>query len=367
MDKRIKLCVIYNGAPHYRAGIFRMIDEEYDCEWFIAQGYGNIKQLPLSFFRKATPQKMVFLKGGFTYQKGQVLKMLSKKYDMFLIMGNVPNISTWLGLILHNLFNHKRKVYMWTHGMLRIRGLRTKFDKVFFRLPYGVFTYGDRAREIMISQGLNKDRIFAIHNSLDYSKQIIYRGNFTDIYKRHFNNNWPTLIFIGRLTPIKKLDLLVTATSILKKEGHDVNLVFVGEGSVKNGLQEQVKKLGIIDRTWFYGSCYDEKEKSELLSNADICVAPGNIGLTAMDSLVYGTPAITMDNFDMQMPEFEAIKENFTGGFFKEDSAQDLSNKIYEWLISNNRDETRQNCYKMIDTLWTPEFQMSVLRKHLLP
>lgn len=29
-----KLCVIYNTAPRYREAVFRMIDAEYDCDWY---------------------------------------------------------------------------------------------------------------------------------------------------------------------------------------------------------------------------------------------------------------------------------------------------------------------------------------------
>lgn len=34
MKKR--LCLIYNFAPHYREAIFRLINAEYACDWFLA-------------------------------------------------------------------------------------------------------------------------------------------------------------------------------------------------------------------------------------------------------------------------------------------------------------------------------------------
>lgn len=369
MDNKIKLCIIYNGAAHYRAGIFRLLDEEFDCEWFFGPGYGNIKQLPVSFFKKAHLLHRMNLFGPLYYQKKEIRTLLSRKYNAFLVLGNTPNVSTWIGLLLHNIFNKKIKVYSWTHGFLRIRRQpRQWFESVFEKLPTANFVYGDRAIKLMIANGFDAKRLFPIHNSLDYDEQIKYRGNFTDIYKKHFRNDNSVLFFIGRLTPIKKLDMLVSAVYILKKRGKDVNLIFIGEGEMGKTLKYQVKSLNLNDRVWFYGPCYNEKEKSELITNADLCVAPGNIGLTAMDTLMYGTPAITMDNFDMQMPEHEAIHEGVTGTFFKENDVRDLSEKIEEWLNNGlDREQVRQNCYKEIDNFWNPQYQINVLKKYLKP
>ncbi len=369
MGKKLKLCVIYNGAAHYRAGIFRKLDEEFDCEWFIGPGYGSIKQLPLTFFKNAHPLKRIELPGPLFFQKKEASKMLSHKYDAFLVLGNTPNVATWLGLLLHRLFNRKVKVYSWTHGLLRIRRQpRQWFEDLFQKLPDAIFVYGDRAKKIMIDRGFDGSKIYPVHNSLDYDEQLKYRGNFSNIYKSHFGNDNKVLFFIGRLTPVKKLNMLVSVVDILKNKGKAVNLVFIGAGEMEEKLKEQVESLNLRDSVWFYGPCYDEKEKSELIANADLCVAPGNIGLTAMDTLMYGTPAITMDNFDYQMPEHEAIKEGKTGTFFKENDENDLADKIESWFDSDiDREAIRQNCYNEIDTNWNPEYQIEVFKKYLQP
>lgn len=367
-DEKLKLCIIYNGAPHYRAGIFRLIDEEYDCEWFLGPMYGNIKQLPLSFFKNAHLQEVRPIYGAMHRQKGEVRTLLKKEYDAFLILGEIVNSSCWLGMILHNIFNKRRKVYYWSHGILRKRSWpRRSLDKLFFSMPYATFTYGERAKKVMIELGLDGDSIYPIHNSLDYESQIGLRGRFSDIYLDHFGNKNPVLLFIGRLTPIKELDLLVSAAAELRRKQSDVNIVFIGDGPVKEALQHQSECLGLTGSVWFYGPCYNEEEKSELIANADLCVAPGNVGLTAMDALMYGTPVATMDNFDKQMPEFESIKDGITGFFFKEHNLADLVTKIEGWLGSGmERAAIRQHCYDEIDSSWNPEYQLKIIKEHLL-
>ena len=58
-----------------------------------------------------------------------------------------------------------------------------------------------------------------------------------------------------------------------------------------------MENLNLQDQIWFYGACYDESKLGELIFNADLCVSPGNVGLTAVHSMGYGTPVITHNNF----------------------------------------------------------------------
>ena len=57
---------------------------------------------------------------------------------------------------------------------------------------------------------------------------------------------------------------------------------------------------------------------------SDLCVIPGNVGLSAMHAFSVGLPVISHDNFDIQMPEFEAIIDSKTGSFYKHGNIEDL-------------------------------------------
>lgn len=83
--------------------------------------------------------------------------------------------------------------------------------------------------------------------------------------------------------------------------------------------------------------------------------------------MTFGTPVLTHSNFMNQMPEFEAIREEKTGLYFKEDSIEDIAEKIIYWFNrpKYSRESVRRSCYKEIDDFWTPQFQLDVLKKHL--
>ena len=103
-----------------------------------------------------------------------------------------------------------------------------------------------------------------------------------------------------------------------------------------------------------------------MISNADLCISPGNVGLTAIHSMMFGTPVITHKDFPMQMPEFEAIIPGITGNFFERDNVQSLTLAITNWFEkAPNRDVVRLECYKMIDEKYNPYVQINTMRSVL--
>ena len=232
----------------------------------------------------------------------------------------------------------------------------------------GTFVYGDRAKKLMVENGMNGEKIWPIHNCLNHDAHLTIRKELceTHVYKDRFGNDKPNLIFIGRLTPVKKLDMVVQALKICKDKGCLYNMTFIGDGPMREMIENEVKQNGLQDNVWFYGACHDEKKNGELIYNADLCVSPGNVGLTAVHCMTFGTPVITNNDFSHQMPEFETIKQGKTGDFFENNNAENLADIIIRWFRANkDRQGIRRNCYDVIDNEWTPEYQINIMKEHL--
>jgi glycosyltransferase involved in cell wall biosynthesis len=300
------------------------------------------------------------------WQKGAV-SLFFKKYDRYIILGEYYCLSTWVILLLAKLSN--KQIYLWTHGWYGNESMVKRIiKKIFFGLSNGVFLYGNYAKELMLKEGFKDSKLHVIYNSLDYDQQISVRKKLvkSSVFKNYFNNSNQVLIFVGRLTKIKRLDLLLDAHKLILTNNQNVNLVFVGNGDEKVKLELKAKKLGILEYVWFYGATYDEEEIGELIYNADICVSPGNVGLTAMHSLVYGTPVITHSEFKNQMPEFESVKEGVSGSFFEKDNMNSLAEKIQNWTqIHSDREKTRLACFEIIDRYYNPQFQLKEIRENI--
>lgn len=358
-------------AQHYRREIFMLIDKSFDCRFVFGKhpiGVTNIKSIPLSDFKNASYlENKVFLKAPFYWQKG-VFRELSNGARVYIMLGEPFCVSTWLFAFFAK-FMRGKKLYFWTHGWYGDEGLAKRaLKKIFFRLADGVFCYGNYARNLMIKEGFSEKRLFVIYNSLAYSEQVEIRKSLAEapVYSEHFKNSNKNIIFIGRLGANKKLDMIIRALAELKKSGAFMNATFVGDGEERPRLERLAEELGVGENVWFYGACYDEKENANLIYNADICVSPGNVGLTAMHALVFGCPVITHNNFAMQMPEFEAVKEGETGAFFEYGSLESLVKTIRRWCgAPRGREKIRQNCFAEIDAKWNPQNQLEILKSSI--
>lgn len=367
----MKLCLIYNTAPRYREAIFCAIDRNYDCDWYFGETKTDIKEMDISLLKNVqyyktcgNPSKM--------YWKRGILKLLfQKQYQNFFILAEVRCLTDYLFLGLAAMLFPQKRIYIWTHGWYgKEKGIIARLKLWQFKKVTGAFVYGDRAKRLLIEQGIPAERLFAIHNSLDYDTHKALRKKIqpSSIYKDHFQNDLPTIVFIGRLTKVKKLDMVIDALVILRDKGEKYNLVFVGDGSEAETLRMQVQEKRMDEQVWFYGACYNENTNAELIYNADLCVSPGNVGLTAMHALVFGCPVITHNSFEWQMPEFEAIKVGVTGDFFQKDNVSNLAMVISRWFVnkSNEREIVRKACFEEIDTNWNPYYQMDQIKKNMI-
>lgn len=362
-----KLCCVFNTPSLYREVIYTRLEKAYDCDWYFEDTDNHLAEFDTSKFQcvKRLPAKKL---GVFYWVKGTLALLRRKEYTQFLMMGHSHNLSTLVFLLLKRMFFRQKRAYLWTHGFY---GKENFAERIIKRLLLNsadeLLIYGDYACEIMREMGFNDEKLHAVHNSLDYDTQLQLRQQMSpsQIYADHFGNANPVLIFIGRLTQVKRLDMLVQAIADLNGMGRSFNLVFIGDGSEREFLEKEAERLGVSQQVWFYGACYDEKQNAEFVYNADLCVAPGNIGLTSIHSLMFGCPAMTHNDFAQQMPEFEVIKDGVTGTFFKRGDVNSMVSAIANWFgtMSAKREEVRQSCYKVIDEEWNPDYQMKIIKQ----
>jgi glycosyltransferase involved in cell wall biosynthesis len=367
-----KICCIFNVAPYYRKNIYKKMDEELGCDFYL----GDRTHTPLKLmdyeslknFKGIT--KFIPLFSPLYWQKGAVKLVFRSCYTDFIVSGEPKGLSQWLILLFGKLL--KKRVFLWSHGWYgRESSIKKLLKKIFCGLAEGVFLYGNYAKILMMENGFNERKLHVIYNSLDYDTQIAIRRELDKIpehqhiYRDHFRNENPVLIFLGRLTYRKSLDLLIEVVRKLYSENVQVNTVLVGSGEAEDSLKAITKQYNLSDKIWFYGECFDEKTNAILLYSADVCVSPGDVGLTAIHSFTFGCPVITHRQFQTQGPEFEIVDEYKTGMFFEKGNADDLAEKIKSFLDyeKNNRGQIRQDCYRQVDEKYNPHYQIEVLKK----
>jgi glycosyltransferase involved in cell wall biosynthesis len=362
----MKLCCVFNYNPLYRWPIFHALDEVFGCDFYFGDTvFQKIEQFDarqLKGFQGFIRARKLG-KTGFVLHRN-IKKIFSRKYTHYLITGESGGIVNWLIQIYAKLTN--KKVFLWCHGIhapIQLKKTRLIY-KLFFTHVDGIFLYSSYSIPFMVALGCKKERLFIIHNSLDTKIQtkLFEKPPVSNIYYSHFQNKQPIAIYIGRIQKRKKIDQLLKAIALCKKKGEIINVVIVGSIEDDDKLCELPCQLDIADQVWLYGPCYNEILLAELLFNANVSVCPAAIGLSCIHSLSYGTPVITNDDFENQMPEHEAIINRETGSFFQKDNIENLSDQILYWTKKSipEREMIRNQARQTILEEWSVDYQINM-------
>jgi glycosyltransferase involved in cell wall biosynthesis len=107
----------------------------------------------------------------------------------------------------------------------------------------------------------------------------------------------PTLVFLGRLHPIKRVEALLDAAASLRAQHPALRVILAGTGDTHyvRTLQRHAQSRGIADGALFAGQVSGAMKVS-LLQRADVVVLPSrheNWGIALFEALAAGTPVVT--------------------------------------------------------------------------
>ena len=374
-----KVLFFTNIFPHYRFAIWKKLINSNQFIFDIYFSPSNPIGIPTldlkNLFDDKERTKFHFLKNYWLNKKiliwqSKVLRLTAfSKFDYVMLLGEMYIISSWIACLIAKI--RGKKIYMWSHGLYGNESFIKKHVRLnFLKLADIIFLYENRAKKLLVKNGFDESTLDVVYNSLDFDiHQKHYlklkKENNTKVKRLFIDESLPTILFIGRITEKKKIDLLIGAINKLNQTKISYNLLIVGEGD--NLEFHKVSNQKSIDSGWlnFYGKSYDTEETGKLIYTSDLCVSPGNIGLTAIHSLSYGTPVASHSNYNNQMPEVEAIIDGENGFLFEENDFADLASKINLWFSKNlklNRDKIR----KIVIEKYNPDNQLAIFRKRFL-
>jgi glycosyltransferase involved in cell wall biosynthesis len=356
------MAMVYHFFAHYRMPIIRELKGQrgiaLDC-------YGDetserVDRTILPITTRQFPDLLVtpvWTWGQMLWQRKMILPLIRRRYDVYVFLASPYFLSTWVAVLLLRML--RRRVLFWGHLRYnRTDTWSTRFLRErFYKLADGWLSYGHRAKQELIEHGVPGGSVHVIYNSLDYAKHLALR--------RQVNSpapvsRLPIFICVSRLVKKRRLDQLFTASAQLKNIGRPVELLLVGEGPEREALEALAEKLQI--GVTFLGACYDESTLREHYRAAIATVAPGEVGLTAIQSLSFGVPVITHDDASGQMPEAEAIVDGITGWLFHRNDIRSLQHAM-EKALASDIDRMRSSCYQMIDRFFNPGKQVQVIKR----
>ena len=369
--RKPRVAVVYHFFAHYRSAIMQAL---LDCQNidYVLVGDRSDPDHSIEAWQPPPQKKLLFtpcskITQTLIWQRGLIRLSVRRDIDVIIFLGNANFISTWVAAIIGKIT--RKRILFWTHGWLQEeRGIKAALRNVFYRLADGLLLYGDRAKRIGVQKGFPSETLYVVYNSLDYQTQKGIRMGASYDRLRHIrrqlfpHSQAPVLICTGRLVKQKGFALLLEAMSLLQEQGFKSCLLLVGEGPERQSLTQRAKQLDLTVK--FYGACYDEARLAELIMSANVTVSPGQVGLTAMHSLAYGTPVITHDDPANQGPEWEAVIPGQTGDYFKRGDAKDLANTIRKWCLRVWPDmNVSRACTALIERHYNPFFQKAIIER----
>lgn len=380
INKNINVAIVYHYVAHYRKPVFDALCSDENINFYIvADESSNIESISTLSSDESNSSKIIssrwisvknfWLTENILWQRGLLSICFSKKFDTLILLGNMYFLSTWVAAFLARVCG--KKIYFWTHGYLNNeKGVKSFFRNLFYKMSDGLLLYGNNAKNILIKKGFSEKKLHVIYNSLDFDLQSqliseISSQEISDKKKSLGIKDYESLIIAsGRLTKGKRFDLLVDLIKKINTQGKNCKLLIIGEGPEKEKIISYSKSCNVESKIIFFGACYDEKLLSLLYSISDVCVVPGDIGLSAIHSLSYGLPVVTHDDFSTHKPEFEAITDGLNGSFYKKDDLSDLAIKVSDWLDRDNLD-TFDKCREPIKKFYNPQHQVYAIKSIL--
>jgi glycosyltransferase involved in cell wall biosynthesis len=182
----------------------------------------------------------------------------------------------------------------------RRQALKRVWDTVWGRRDLAaaaaVLAVSQAERAQLLAMGVEPQRIRVVPNPLDLDECAPppARGSFR---RQHNLGDVPLVVFLGKLTPRKRLDVVMAAMPHVQARA--ARLVVAGNDMGAGAAARRLAStLGIAERTTFVG-LLTGRARLELLADADIVVYPSAdevFGLVPLEALLCGTPVVVADD-----------------------------------------------------------------------
>ena len=185
-------------------------------------------------------------------------------------------------------------------GIIDDHAERARFESDIIRCADGlVASTHDEREQLVRAYDADPDRIEVIPAGVDHA--IFSPGDRTAVRRRLRLADRPTLLFVGRIQPLKGVDLAVRTLAEL--DHPRARLVVVGGPSGVDGSTElarvhsMVRALGLEDRVHFVAPQVHEALAAYYRA-ADVVLVPSrteSFGLVALEAAACGTPVVAAD------------------------------------------------------------------------
>lgn len=210
----------------------------------------------------------------------------------------------------------------------------TKINKIALNYFDYYIAVSKNFKELLISRGFNKNKIFTVYNGIDVRKPLSNLSNEEIIKKYNLGKFEKYIIVVARLHPIKGHKNLLSALESIHSEVSNVGILLIGDGVEKETLEQQIKNYKIKDNINFLG--FQKPDDFFKLSNFTALTSYSeSFPLVILESGLYEKPVLASNVGGIP----EIIKDMENGVLVDPNSLKDISNKLKVLLNDNLSEE----------------------------
>lgn len=176
------------------------------------------------------------------------------------------------------------------------------------------------SKKILVNNGIHREKILVVPNPIDI-------GTYK---KTKEKNKIPLILHAGRLSPEKRVDVLIKA---LKHVKSDFECIITSDGSNREILQELAIKEGVSKKIKFTG-VVSKKKLTEYYHKADLFVSPAiydTFNNCVAEALSHNTPVI----IDKKSGATDFVKHGINGLIVKSSNPKGYASQI-DFLLKKN-------------------------------
>lgn len=274
------------------------------------------------------------------------------------------------------------------HAQNLLSGIPAWASKKLLNIPYAVWGQGSDVylpgRFIrMASKTIlkNADAVLALTEDMKQKMQKLYDRDISvvpnGISPEKFNiksgekkkGNSKTIIFVGRLHPVKGVSYLIEAMAIVHREMTDAKLILVGDGVERSKLEELAEKLDLNSCIQFMGQVQQERIPM-IMQQADLFALPSlseGFPVVILEAMATGLPIVATNVGGIP----DILEEGVNGYLVNSKSPGEIADRILmllrndklrEEISANNREKTKLYEWDKVALKAEKEYQRAILR-----
>ncbi len=360
----IRTIVVQPTLASYRVAVYRELAARPQID--LRVWYGEQKAIrnatPDGFAAEFKPIRTWSLAGQeVLWHAAQIEAAIRDDADAIVLGWNARYLS--LAPALRRARRAGKSVVLWGHGVSKRDNFLRRWNRNRrTRNATALLFYDDVNAQAAIDYGVPADRVFVAPNALDQTAISAAReywlarpDELAAFQQAQGVAGRKVLLFVSRLTPENRLDLLIEAVRLLKGEHPDVLAVLVGGGAEEERVRGLIREAGVEHHFQLVGPIYDQHELAPWFLTAEAFAYPSTIGLSLLHAFGYGLPVVTNDNLTGHGPEIVAFQPDperpeANGLAYRTEDPADFAAKLGRLLDDRSlRDHLGEGAYRTVE------------------